>query len=135
MSYMELHSSPERRLEPRVRVELFFNQYIREQPFRSLAVNLSEHGLALRRLVEPVTVHARVVGVELALPGTAEVIWAKAETEFEAIGRDFHATGVRFVAMARKHERLIRDFVQEKNLRAQSWWRRSQLAALSAAQG
>src|SRR4051812_7349554 len=124
MSYMALHgSNDDRRLAGRVSVDMFFNQYIREQPFRTLAVNVSEHGLAAHRLVERVTQHARVVGVEFELPGTGEVIWAKAETQFEAIDRDFHRAGIRFLAMAKRHERLVREFVWDRPLRPRARWR------------
>lgn len=124
MSYMGLHgSSDDRRTAGRVSVDMFFNQYIHDQPVRTLAVNVSEHGLAAQRLVERVTPHARVVGIEFELPGTGEIIWAKAETQFEAIDRDFHRAGIRFVAMARRHERLVREFVWDRRLRARARWR------------
>ena len=102
---------------------MFFTQYIQEHPYRSLAVNVSEHGLAAQRLVEPSARHARVVAIEFELPGTGEVIWAKAETQFEAIGRDFHRAGIRFLAMARRHERLVREFVWDRRLGALARWR------------
>jgi hypothetical protein len=122
---MGLHeTADDRRLNRRVTVDMFFNQYIADHPFRSLAVNVSEHGLAAQRLIERrVTRNARVVGVEFELPGTGEVIWAKAETQFEAIDRDFHRAGIRFLAMARRHERLIREFVWDRRLRALARWR------------
>jgi hypothetical protein len=123
MSYMRLHTPDERRLARRVGIDMFFTQYIQEHPYRSLAVNVSLHGLAAHRLVEPVSRHARVVGIEFELPGTGEVIWARAETEFEAIDRDFHRAGIRFLAMARRHERLVRDFVRERQRRLHAGWR------------
>jgi hypothetical protein len=124
MSYMGLHdSADDRRLAGRVKLDMFFNQYIQEHPVRSLAVNVSEHGLAAERLVERVSRHARVVAIEFELPGTGEVIWAKGETQFEAIGRDIHRAGIRFLAMARRHERLVREFVWDRRLRALARWR------------
>ena len=104
-------------------LDMFFNQYIHDHPVRSLAVNVSEHGLAAQRLVERVTRHARVVAVEFELPGTGEVIWAKGETLFERIDRDFHRAGIRFLAMARRHERLVREYVWDRRLCAQARWR------------
>jgi len=120
---MGSHRLDNRRRDERVPLDMFFTQYIRERPFRVLAVNVSENGIAARRLVEPLTTHARVVGIEFELPGTSEVIWAKAETQFEAIDRDFHHLGIRFLAMAGRHERLLRDYVRERQLRASAWWR------------
>jgi c-di-GMP-binding flagellar brake protein YcgR len=102
---------------------MFFNQYIHDHPVRTLAVNVSEHGMAAHRLVERMTRHARIVSVEFELPGTGEVIWAKGETLFERIDRDFHRAGIRFLAMARRHERLVREFVWDRRLRAMARWR------------
>jgi c-di-GMP-binding flagellar brake protein YcgR len=126
MSYMRVHDSADvddRRLARRVSLDMFFNQYIQDHPVRSLAVNVSEHGLAAQRLVERTTRHARVVAIEFELPGTGEIIWAKGETQFEAIDRDFHRAGIRFLAMARRHERLVREFVWDRRLRALARWR------------
>jgi hypothetical protein len=121
---MRVHDvGDDRRLARRVALDMFFNQYIHDRPVRSLAVNVSEHGLAAQRLVERVTQHARIVGIEFELPGTGEVIWAKAETQFESIDRDFHRAGIRFLAMARRHERLVREFVWDRRLGALARWR------------
>jgi len=121
---MELQRRPEdRRGGGRVKLDMFFNQYIHDHPVRTLAVNVSEHGMAAHRLVERVTHHARVVSVEFELPGTGETIWAKGETLFERIDRDFHRAGIRFLAMARRHERLVREFVWDRRLAAMARWR------------
>jgi len=121
---MGLHrSGNERRLNGRVALDMFFNQYIQDQPVRSLAVNVSEHGLSAQRLVERASPRSRVVAIEFELPGTGEVIWARGETEFERIDRDFHRAGIRFVGMARRHERLVREFVWDRRLFAQARWR------------
>jgi hypothetical protein len=117
------HAIDDRRLNRRVMLDMFFNQYIEEEPVRSLAVNVSEHGLAAQRLIERTNRQARVVGIEFELPGTGEIIWAKGETQFVATDRDFHRAGIRFLAMARKHERLIREFVWDRRLQALARWR------------
>jgi hypothetical protein len=100
-----------------VRVEIFLNQYIRDLPFRSLAMNLSPTGLLVQRLVEVVPApRCRTVALELELPGTGEVVWARAETRFDFLGDHFHTTGLCFSGIANKHLRLLRDFVWEKRL-------------------
>jgi hypothetical protein len=109
----------ERRGDPRIRVEIFLNQYIRDQPFRALAMNLSPTGLLVQKLIEPGVPRARVVSVELEIPGTGEIVWARAEPRFDARGEDFHTSGLTFTAMARRHEKLLRDFVIEKWLKKQ----------------
>ena len=108
----------EKRLEQRVPMDMFLNEYVRERPYRALVVNLSEGGLYLQKLAEPITRHSRIVGLEFELPGTGEIVWAKAEARFDSLDEDFHLSGVRFVAMADKHRRLVRDFVYDKHKRS-----------------
>jgi hypothetical protein len=107
----------DRRSDPRLKLQVFLNQYIRDQPYRALALDISEHGLAIQKLTEPVAASGRVVGLELELPGTRETIWASAEARFDTVGSDFHVSGLRFAAMARKHARLLRDYVHERRAR------------------
>jgi len=108
---------PNRRSDKRLRLQLYVNEYIKDRPYRALAFDISESGLALQKLTEPVVPHAPVVGLELELPGTSELIWAAAEPRFDSVGSDFHVSGLRFRAMANKHQRLLRDYVRERRLR------------------
>lgn len=94
---------------------MFLNQYVRDRPFRALAINLSPTGLLLQKLIEPGTPLARVVSLEFELPETGEVVWACAEPRFDALDRDFQTTGLTFTGMAGKHERLLREFILEKS--------------------
>jgi hypothetical protein len=112
----------DRRTGPRLRVQIFLNEYVGDRPHRALAVDVSETGLGIQKLTEPLVARIRRVGLELELPGTGEVIWASAESRFDSVGDDFHVSGLRFAAMARKHERLLRDYVRER------WERRARLA-------
>jgi c-di-GMP-binding flagellar brake protein YcgR len=107
----------DRRSDGRLRLQLYLNQYIKDRPYRALALDISETGLAVHKLTEPIVPHARVVGLELELPGTNEVIWAAAESRFDAVSEDFHLSGLRFCAMARKHQRLLSDYLRERRLR------------------
>jgi hypothetical protein len=114
----------ERRFAPRVRIEMFLNQYVRDVPFRALATNLSSNGLLIQKLVEPSirpSIRAsRVVSIEFEIPGTGEVVWARAETLFDSFGEDFHTSGLTFTGMAHKHERLLREFVLDKKFARRS---------------
>jgi hypothetical protein len=114
----------DRRDDPRVPLQMFLNEYVRDCPYRALAVNVSPTGLFLQKLAEPTLRHARAVGLEFELPGTGEVIWARAESRFDTIADDFHLTGLRFTAMARKHERLVRDYVRERDWLLERMWLR-----------
>ena len=124
MSHLQASSASDRRGDTRVRTEMFLNQYVREQPYRALATNLSPNGLFVQKLALPKTRHAPSVGLEFELPGTGEVIWARAECRFDSVASDFHLTGLRFIAMARKHERLIRDYVREREWLIERMWLR-----------
>jgi len=116
---MDARGNHERRYAPRVRVELFLNQFIRDRWFRSLATDLSPTGLRLQKLVEQRIPLSRIVGLEFQLPGTEEVIWASAEPRFDEVDEYFQVSGLTFVHMARKHERLLHDFIDRKE--APSW--------------
>lgn len=113
---MHVRPSLERRFDPRVRVEMFVNQYIRDVPFRALAVDLSSTGLQLQKLIEPRIPLAGRVALEFEIPGTGEIVWACAESRFSASDDAFHTSGLTFTGMAQKHERLLREFVLEKKL-------------------
>ena len=136
LSYM-MHTRPslERRFDPRVRVEMLVNQYIRDVPFRALAVDLSSTGLQLQKLVEPRIPLAGRVALEFEIPGTGEIVWACAESRFNASDDDFQMSGLTFTGMALKHERLLREFVLEKKFSrrlGRSWSRRPELPHILA---
>jgi len=122
MPYMYDTPSPkasERRADRRLRMQVYLNEYVRDRAYRALAFDISESGLAIQKLTEPIVRPARVVSIELELPGTSEVIWARAEARFDSVGDDFHVSGLRFAAMARKHQRLVSDYVRERRERIQ----------------
>jgi hypothetical protein len=106
----------ERRLAPRFPLRTYMNQYVRDVPYQALALDVSEAGLAIRKPIAPVP-HTRVVALELELPGTGEVIWASAEPRFHSVAARTEFSGLHFLNMARKHERLIRDYVSERRER------------------
>jgi len=108
---------PNRRADKRLRLQLYVNEYIKDREYRALATDISESGLSIQKLTEPVVPHASIVGLELELPGTSEIIWAAAEPRFDAVGTDFHVSGLHFRSLARKHQRLLRDYVRERRLR------------------
>lgn len=107
-----------RRLAQRVPLRLACDEHLGARDLRSTAVDMSELGLSVWRVGgKPGRVHESV-GLEFALPGTGETIWAHAETQFESIDRGVHRAGLRFVGMAHKHERLLHDYLMDRRLRA-----------------
>ena len=121
----------ERRDRERVPLELLLNELVGEDLHRAMAVNVSPTGLYLDRLFRPRQLQLgreeRTVQLEFTLPESTESIWALAEvchddlSEVRGEERDelavVHGTGVRFTAMAKKHERLLYDFVYEQKRR------------------
>jgi len=93
---------------------MFLNQYVRDLHFRALATNLSPSGLLIQKLLEPNIPLSRVVSVEFEIPGTGEVVWARAEPRFDTLDSDFHMSGLTFTGMASKHERLLHEFVFDR---------------------
>ena len=112
---ISLHAD-DRRLAQRFPLRTYMNQYVRDEPYQALALDVSESGLAIRKPTARIP-HTRVVGVELELPGTSEIIWASAEPRFHSVDSRTHFSGLHFVGMATKHARLIRDYVQERRER------------------
>jgi c-di-GMP-binding flagellar brake protein YcgR len=106
-----------RRQAPRLRLALSMNEYVKDEPCPALARDVSEGGLALQKRVVEAGRPVELVTLEIELPGTNETIWAAAEPRFDARQRTLQVSGLRFVSMARKHERLIRDYVRERRER------------------
>jgi hypothetical protein len=101
-----------------------YNELVAERPLLGVISDVSEQGLRVERVLRHGRSGSRIVQLEFELPGTGEIIWAGAECRFDAVGSDFHLTGLRFTAMARKHERLIRDYVRDKEWMMERMWLR-----------
>jgi hypothetical protein len=109
--------SDNRRLAQRLRMRVFLNEYVGDDPCQAIVRDVSETGLSLVKLPERKLQPVEVVTLEVELPGTNETIWASAQPRFDSLNRDYQISGLRFLSMARKHERLIRDYLQERRER------------------
>jgi hypothetical protein len=119
----------DRRGGERVPLRLLLNEYVGERLQRGYALDVSPTGLYLDRVFGAshdrlqLGRDERTVQLEFELPATNESIWALAEIRHDRVGTPrgertmVHGTGMRFRAMARKHERLIADFVFEERRR------------------
>ena len=109
---------------------LMLNELCGDDLHRAMAVNVSPTGLYLDRVFRPRQLQLgredRTVQLEFTLPESTESIWALAEVCHDVLDempgqvRDelaVHGTGVRFTAMAKKHERILHDFVYERKRR------------------
>jgi hypothetical protein len=100
---------------PRVPVESLGSEVVGERERPALIVDLSECGLRLERPLRG-RADGRIIQLEFELPDADEIVWAKGEICFDrlrpsASGEPLRSTGVRLVAAAARHMRMLRDFV------------------------
>lgn len=104
----------ERRVANRLPIGIYLTQYVDDRGYRCFTSNLSESGAFVNRLVEPLERRTRVIQVELPIAEAGETLWIKGEIAYDTLDPLFHGTGVRFVAMAGKHARLLREYLEEQ---------------------
>jgi hypothetical protein len=104
----------ERRDGYRIPLQLFLNEYVADRPHRCLTVNLSETGLYVHKLIQPLRRNTHVVGLEFELPGMGETIWARGEICYDDFDDYFHGSGIRITGIPRLHQHLLRDYINEK---------------------
>ncbi len=107
-------SKPRFLREPRVPVDAMCSEVVAEREHYGLVTDLSESGLRLERPLrgrQP----ERIVQLEFELPDADEIIWAKGEICFDhlrnAPAGALRTSGVRLVAAATRHLRMLRDWV------------------------
>jgi hypothetical protein len=119
---------PDRRDVDRVAVQIFLNEYVSDRLHRAVTTNVSPTGLYVHRVFSnglrrlQFGREDRRVQLEFALPGMSDTIWACGEVRYDELGHAarsgdeamVHGTGIQFVAIARGHARLLRDFVIER---------------------
>src|SRR4051812_19015941 len=106
-----------RRQVPRLRINTVMNEYVADEGYPGVALNISETGLSVRQMGQLRPRENGIVALELELPGTNETIWASAQPRFLAPRPGFQLSGLHFLSMAFKHQRLIRDYVRERRAR------------------
>jgi c-di-GMP-binding flagellar brake protein YcgR len=103
----------ERRLGYRVPLEVMMTSYVRDRPVRALTYDLSDSGIGVSAVSMLAPKAGSVMSLELELPGLSDSIWAKGEVCYQARGDIASGLGIRFLAMAGAHARLIRDYCIE----------------------
>jgi hypothetical protein len=106
-----------RRRSQRHPVGFYVEQIIDDAAHRCFTSNLSLVGLYMERLAEPLERSTAVVQIEIPLPNTSDALWAKAEVVYDRFDSLFHGTAVRFTAMARQHERWLREWLRDSEHR------------------
>ena len=110
----------ERRETHRIPLRLFVNEFVNERMHRAMTTNVSPTGLYVHRVggVKGLQFGRddRYVQIELALPDTSDVIWARGEVRYDDLALDpmVHGTGIYLTDLARGHARLLKEFVIDR---------------------
>jgi hypothetical protein len=104
-----------RRSQPRIAVEALCAEVAERGDQFGFVVDLSPSGLRIER-PHLARREGRIVQLEFELPGADEIVWAKGEVCFDRLRRAsgervIRSTGVRLVAAASRHLRMLRDWV------------------------
>lgn len=103
-----------RRNHTRLPLDIVYSEYVAERQTLGIISDISERGLRVQRLLRGRTPDG-IVQLEFELPGTGETIWAKGFIRFDQLWRRetalLRTSGVRVVAAAQKHLRMMRDWV------------------------
>ena len=103
----------DRRYGHRLQMEMYLNTYVCDRPYRGFTTNLSETGLYLNTLSREPLPPRTPVGLEFTLPGIPETIWAAGEMCYDGVDDYFSGSGIRFVAMAGLHDRMLREYLKD----------------------
>lgn len=117
-----MHLDPRRRA-PRIFVDGFCGVVAKDELRHAALRDLSEAGLRIERPFDPRTARP-VVQLEIELPGIDEVVWASGVVTFARLtpmgGRTADGqprlwcrAGLRIDGIARREQRLLRDYVRE----------------------
>jgi hypothetical protein len=99
------------RTHPRAPLNVYINKIIGETLYMCRAANISEAGIYVSRLLEPDLAGRRDFGLEFALPGSDEVLWARGEVVREGRKHEVDGTGVHFTVIPSRYRQLIADYV------------------------
>jgi hypothetical protein len=103
-----------KRLDPRIPVETLCSEVVDDREHYGMLVELSPNGVRLERPLAGRR-DGSIVQLEFELPDADEIIWAKGEVCFDRYrrldGNAVRSTGVRLVAAASRHLRMLRDWV------------------------
>ena len=106
----------DRRIGFRVPLEIFITQYIDDRPYRALTTDISDSGLRVDTVstaARHLPAAERAFGLEIELPGTGEVIWARGRVCHSTVDGPTLGAGIRFTGMPEIHKKLLRDYCIE----------------------
>lgn len=100
----------EKRSSRRARLDVYLNKVVDDDVFMCRAADISPEGIYLSSLIEP-EYDGREVGLEFALPGSDEVIWACGEVVREGYRSGAEGSGIRFTVLPEAYRGIIETFV------------------------
>lgn len=106
------------RTHDRAAVDVYMNKIVGDEPRLVRTRDISETGLFMYKLLEPEASGVEVVGLEMKLPNSEDVIWAVGHIVRAEKRDDGDGFAVRFVRMAEADRKIIADFVASVSARA-----------------
>lgn len=103
----------DRRLGIRISLPMMMTSYVRDRPVRLLCADLSDSGMGVSSVAMRAPSAGAPVGIELDLPGIDEPLWIAGQICYQKAGELTAGLGIRFVAMATAHARVLRDYCVE----------------------
>jgi hypothetical protein len=103
----------DRRLGFRISLDVMMSAFVHDRPLRALVHDVSDTGLRVDVVCGRAPAPGTPIALELQLPGQPEPIWALGEVCYQKPDELAAGLGIRFVAMAASHGRMIRDFCVE----------------------
>lgn len=100
----------DRRLGYRIPLDLMLTAYVNERPLRALVLDVSDTGLRIEVVGHRAPPPGASIALEIGLPGVDETLWVAGTVQYQRPDDLAAGLGVRFVAMATRHARLLRDF-------------------------
>jgi hypothetical protein len=96
-----------RRFDSRIPMETHVSTFVSDRPHRAVTLDISESGLYLQALPQNPHPPRTPIGLEIELPGFGETIWIAGETCRDAWDDYLYGFGVRFMDMAKLHQRML----------------------------
>lgn len=106
------------RRHERAALDLYINKIIGDEPRLVRTRDISESGLYLYKLLEPVIPGVDYVGLEMKLPNSEEIIWAVGQIVRQEKRDQNDGLAVRFVRLAEADRKIIADYIAGMSVRA-----------------
>ncbi len=103
----------DRRLGFRIPLDLMVSVFVHDRPLRGLVLDVSDSGIRIDVVAGRAPAAGTPVQIELGLPGVDDTLWIAGTVQYQRGADLASGLGVRFVAMASRHARALRDWCVE----------------------